>query len=307
MKDLKKKVMLCTLAGAFAIGGSAVALPDFNAVPAGLFFMQRAEAAEGGLHWEDGKVVAVGYGVPPTGVYGARANLLARRAAVVDAQRNLAEFIQGTQIDAETTLYNYMTENDTVKTRVSALIQGATIVEEEAMSDGSYRVTMSVSLYGAGKSVSSAILPALRENKEPLPPPVVVSPAPATRQEIQDRVKNGTNYTGVIVDAGGMGLMASFSPVIYDTNGRAVYGIQNIDYDRAISQGMVGYAKNVASAMHLSRVGSTPLVVKAVQVRGGRNSVNPVNVVVSVEDANRILLANEKSNMLQGGSVVFVR
>lgn len=307
MKDLKKKVMLCTLAGVFAIGGSAVALPDFNAVPAGLFFMQRAEAAEGGLHWEDGKVVAVGYGVPPTGVYGARANLLARRAAVVDAQRNLAEFIQGTQIDSETTLYNYMTENDTVKTRVSALIQGATIVEEEAMSDGSYRVTMSVPLYGASKSISSAILPALRENKEPLPPPVVVSPAPATRQEIQDRVKNGTNYTGVIVDAGGMGLMASFSPVIYDTNGRAVYGIQNINYDRAISQGMVGYAKNVASAMHLSRVGSTPLVVKAVQVRGGRNSVNPVNVVVSVEDANRILLANEKSNMLQGGSVVFVR
>ena len=122
---MKKKVMLCTLAGVFAIGGSAVALPDFNAVPAGLF-MQQAEAAEGGLHWEDGKVVAVGYGVPPTGVYGARANLLARRAAVVDAQRNLAEFIQGTQIDAETTLYNYMTENDTVKTRVSALIQGAT-------------------------------------------------------------------------------------------------------------------------------------------------------------------------------------
>ena len=152
-----------------------------------------------------------------------------------------------------------------------------------------------------------AFLPSLRENKEPAPLPAPVSPAPATIKEIQDRAKSGTNYTGVIVDASDMGLMPSFSPVIYDTNGRAIYGVQNINYDSAISQGMVGYAKNVASAMHLSRVGSTPLVVKAVQVRGGRNSVNPVNVVVSVEDANRILLANEKSNMLQGGSVVFVR
>ena len=288
------------------MSGGAALLPDAAFAPAGIF-AQRAEAAEGGLHWEDGKVVAVGYGVPPMGAYGTRANLLARRAAVVDAQRNLAEFIQGTQIDAETTLLNYMTQNDTVKTRVSALIQGAAIVEEEAMSDGSYRVTMSVPLYGAGKSISAAILPALRENKEPAPLPAPVSPAPATIKEIQDRAKSGTNYTGVIVDAGDMGLMPSFSPVIYDTNGRAIYGVQNINYDSAISQGMVGYAKNVASAMHLSRVGSTPLVVKAVQVRGGRNSVNPVNVVVSVEDANRILLANEKSGMLQGGSVVFVR
>ena len=306
MKSLKNKAMICTLAGVLAMGGGAVLLPEAGSATTELL-VRRVEAAEGGLHWEDGKVIAVGYGLPPTGVYGTRADLLARRVAIVDAQRNLAEFIQGTQIDAETTLHNYMTENDTVKTRVSALIRGATIVEEEAMGDGSYRVTMSVPLYGAGKSVSSAILPALRENKEPLPPPAVVSPAPTTRQEIQDRVKNGTNYTGVIVDASGMGLMASFSPVIYGTNGRAVYGIQNINYDRAISQGMVGYAKNLASAMNLSRIGSTPLVVKAVQVRGGRNSVNPVNVVVSVEDANKILLANEKSNMLQDGSVVFVR
>lgn len=306
MKSLKNKAMICTLAGVLAMGGGAVLLPEAGSATTELL-VRRVEAAEGGLHWEDGKVIAVGYGLPPTGVYGTRADLLVRRVAIVDAQRNLAEFIQGTQIDAETTLHNYMTENDTVKTRVSALIQGATIVEEEAMGDGSYRVTMSVPLYGAGKSVSSAILPALRENKEPLPPPAVVSPAPTTRQEIQDRVKNGTNYIGVIVDASGMGLMTSFSPVIYDTNGRAVYGIQNINYDRAISQGMVGYAKNLASAMNLSRIGSTPLVVKAVQVRGGRNSVNPVNVVVSVEDANKILLANEKSNMLQDGSVVFVR
>ena len=306
MKSLKNKAMICTLAGVLAMGGGAVLLPEAGSATTELL-VRRVEAAEGGLHWEDGKVIAVGYGLPPTGVYGTRADLLARRVAIVDAQRNLAEFIQGTQIDAETTLHNYMTENDTVKTRVSALIRGATIVEEEAMGDGSDRVTMSVPLYGAGKSVSSAILPALRENKEPLPPPAVVSPAPTTRQEIQDRVKNGTNYTGVIVDASGMGLMASFSPVIYGTNGRAVYGIQNINYDRAISQGMVGYAKNLASAMNLSRIGSTPLVVKAVQVRGGRNSVNPVNVVVSVEDANKILLANEKSNMLQDGSVVFVR
>jgi len=44
-----------------------------------------------------------------------------------------------------------------------------------------------------------------------------------------------------------------------------------------------------------------------VQVRGGNNSTNPVNVVVSVDDGDRILAANAQSQMLMNGSVVFVR
>ena len=54
-------------------------------------------------------------------------------------------------------------------------------------------------------------------------------------------------------------------------------------------------------------MGNNPLVVKAVEVKGGKNSINKVNVVVSVEDADRILLANEKSGMLENLAVVFVK
>jgi hypothetical protein len=104
-----------------------------------------------------------------------------------------------------------------------------------------------------------------------------------------------------------MGLKPSFSPVIYDTNGRAIYGVSNINYDQAISQGMVGYSASVSAAQALPRAGRSPLVVKAVQVRGGNNSTNPVNVVVSVDDGDRILAANAQSQMLANGAVVFVR
>ena len=90
-------------------------------------------------------------------------------------------------------------------------------------------------------------------------------------------------------------------------NGRVVYGIKNLDYDYAISQGMVAYADTLETAAHGNRAGESPLVVKAVAVRGGRNSVNKVNVIVSVEDGDRILLACEKSNILQQAAVVFVR
>ena len=296
MKNLKKKALAGAIAGVFAFGAGLYAAPD-SSLPS-LTIMQAAEAA---AQWEQGAITAEGFGTPPMGTYGSKASIMARRAAIVDAQRNLAEQINGVQVDAETTVENFVISSDLVKTKVSALIKGAMVVEEQMMPDGAYRVVMSMPMYGT-QGLASAIMPAIRDNTPPTPPPPVIS-ATITAQ-IQT---SGVGYTGVIVDASGMGLKPSFSPVIYDTNGRAIYGVSNINYDQAISQGMVGYSSSLSSAQTLPRIGGSPLVVKAVQVRGGNNSTNPVNVVVSVDDGDRILAANAQSQMLMNGSVVFVR
>lgn len=295
MKNLKKKALAGAIAGVFAFGAGFYAAPD-SSLPS-LTLMQAAEAAP---QWEQGTITAEGFGTPPAGAYGSKASIMARRAAIVDAQRNLAEQVSGVQVDAETTVENFVISSDLVKTKVSALIKGAMVVEEQMMPDGAYRVVMSMPMYGS-QGLASAIMPAIRDNTPPTPPPPVIS---AT---ITTQIQMGGTYTGVIVDAGGMGLKPSFSPVIYDTNGRAIYGVSNINYDQAISQGMVGYSSSVSAAQTLPRVGATPLVIKAVQVRGGNNSTNPVNVVVSVDDGDRILAANQQSQMLMNGSVVFVR
>lgn len=295
MKNLKKKALVSAIAGVFAFGAGFYAAPN-TSLPS-LTIMQAAEAAP---QWEQGTITAEGFGTPPMGAYGSKASIMARRAAIVDAQRNLAEQVSGVQVDAETTVENFVISSDLVKTKVSALIKGAVVVEEQMMPDGAYRVVMSMPMYGS-QGLASAIMPAIRDNTPPTPPPPVIS---AT---ITTQIQMGGTYTGVIIDAGGMGLKPSFSPVIYDTNGRAIYGVSNINYDQAISQGMVGYSSSVSSAQTLPRVGTTPLVIKAVQVRGGNNSTNPVNVVVSVDDGDRILAANQQSQMLMNGSVVFVR
>ena len=295
MKNLKKKALAGAIAGVFAFGAGFYAAPD-SSLPS-LTIMQAAEAA---AQWEQGAITAEGFGTPPMGTYGSKASIMARRAAIVDAQRNLAEQVSGVQVDAETTVENFVISSDLVKTKVSALIKGAMVVEEQMMPDGAYRVVMSMPMYGT-QGLASAIMPAIRDNTPPTPPPPVIS---AT---ITTQIQMGGTYTGVIVDAGGMGLKPSFSPVIYDTNGRAIYGVSNINYDQAISQGMVGYSASVSAAQTLPRVGATPLVIKAVQVRGGNNSTNPVNVVVSVDDGDRILAANQQSQMLMNGAVVFVR
>ncbi|MBQ3114167.1 MAG: LPP20 family lipoprotein [Phascolarctobacterium sp.] len=262
-----------------------------------------AFANDNTVNWSKGDVTAIGVGYPPEEM-GVRGNSIARRAAMVDAQRNLLEITKGVQIDAETTVENMTVSSDVVNSKVQGLLKGAQIFEEGNLDDGGYYVKMRIALYGSTNSLASV---AMTEYTKDIQPQefAEVEDTELSKKEVKQVKRAG--YTGVIVDALGLGLESTFSPAILDTNGRVVYGIANVDKDVVISKGMVDYANAVEDATYGSRAGNNPLVIKAVEVKGGKNSVNKVNVVVSVEDADRILLANEQSGMLENLAVVFVK
>ncbi len=303
--SIKTLSLALTLAAAVTFSGITTT-PVF-AEPATTNVAVNVEVQQkGAVNWDKGAesdVTAIGIGLPPDNA-GPRGNVLARRAAIVDAQRYLAEIMQGVQIDSETLLENLSVTSDIVRSKVQGLVQGARIIDEGLNPDGSYFVKMRVPMYGTQSSIASAVLPEIRSNVTPEPLPQVTDTA-LPKKEV--KALQAAGYTGIVVNADEMGLQPTFSPVIYDVNGRIVYGIKNLDYDYAISKGMVAYANTLENATSGNRAGNNPLVVKAVNIRGGRNSVNKVNVVVSVEDGDRILLACEKSNILQQAAVVFVR
>lgn len=265
------------------------------------------QQAKGSVNWLKGAqadITALGIGLPPENA-GMRGTALARRAAIVDAYRSLAETINGVQIDSDTVMEDLTIASDTVRAQVSALVKGATIIDEGTNVDGSYYVEMSIPLYGKTGSLAAIAFPQIKnaDTKEEV---THVEKTSLTAQELS--VLRKSTYTGVVVDAGGLGLNPTFSPVIYDLNGRAIYGVQNIDKDFAISQGMVEYSADLqAAAGGNTRAGENPLVIKAVAVRGGGNSINMVNVVVSVEDGDRILISNEETAILNNCAVVFVK
>lgn len=255
------------------------------------------------IDWTKGKdsvITAKGVGLPKNGQ-----TALARVAAVMDAQRNLLGIIKGVSIDSDTIMQDLMVSNDTVTRKISGLLKGAQIVREGENPDGSYYVEMTVPLFGEKDSVAAVAIPEVKKTSflKPLPR---VKPEETKVPPQEVRVIKNAAYTGLVVDASGLGLEPTFSPVVYDTNGRAIYGVNNIDADFAIREGMVGYAKSVESATSNNRVTANPLVIKAVNVKGGA-SPNKVNAVVSVEDGDRILLANESSKMLDKYAVMMVR
>ena len=76
------------------------------------------------------------------------ARTLATRAAQADAMRNLAQEIQGAQIDSETTVKDYMTENDSVRIGVNTFLRGARMIDKKEMPDGAVEVEMEVEVPG---------------------------------------------------------------------------------------------------------------------------------------------------------------
>ncbi len=279
-----------------------------------------AAEAQSGMDWDTATVTAEGYGVAPATAYSAaQARMMARRAAIVDAYRQLAEQIKGVNVDATTTVGNMMVTDDTVTTKVSAFVQGARIISEKAGNDGSYTVTMRVPVYGVTNSLVTAVMPR-PEAREAFPAPTAgVAPSipSATLPEVTQQPETSTTpiyghassaseapagraiggYTGLIVDCRGLGLKPVMSPVIKNEAGSPIYGYKNLDYDLIVKNGMAGYARDISQA---KRAGTSPLVVRAIGIDGG-------NPILSTADANRVLIENGATGFLDTASVVFVR
>jgi len=265
----------------------------FGVLLAAIFFAISSNA-DAATDWNTNKIQVTGMGVPNPrlATTPAHAAMMARRAAIADAYRQLAEAVNGVQVDSETTVEQMMLTSDVVKTKISATIRGAQIVSEGELAGGGYSVTLELPLFGEGNSIAETVLerPAV---VEPFP-----MPAPDYRPPVVETRPSYGGYTGLVVDCRGMNINFVMSPVIKNINGQKIYGHMNLDYDRVIREGMASYAQDMSQA---ARAGSNPLVVKAVWL----DDLN-ANPVLSAEDADLVLYENSQSHFLDNIAVVFL-
>ena len=248
--------------------------------------------------WEGEMLTAVGRGVAPRNAGSLdKAKFFAKRAAIADAYRKLAAQVGEIRITADKTM---------LKSTVNAVIRDAEIVSEDFDDNGNFTVVLRLPIYGADNSVAAAAFE--RVEKENFPPPT------------QNKIAQGT-YTGLIIDCGDLELNPVLAPAIRNADNQSIYGYSNLDYDKVISKGMIGYVKknsvlllNSAGAKKFaqvgsnlllasddtSRAGSNPLIIKAAALSDDNSCP-----VISTDDADKILAENLSTHFLDEGSVVF--
>jgi hypothetical protein len=272
-----------------------------------------------GVDWNSNTISAIGVGAAPDSVTKqGPADALARRAAVVDAYRNLASIVYGVEIENHTTVEQLAVKKDKIKTLVSGVISNARIVDEEKLDDGNYQITITMPIFGSKNSLASAVW----ENEEhvaviptPVAPATQILPVtPAIPGTIKDsdtiqpipvtpkpEVIPAGMVTGVVIDCRGLGLERAMAPNILDVAGRTIYNSQNVDNSLIVKNGLASYVKSDSPA-DIKVAGVNPLIIKAVAVKDF--SRNPV---VSKEDADKIIAKNQESNFLRNSAVVFIQ
>ncbi|MCS6831160.1 MAG: FlgO family outer membrane protein [Armatimonadota bacterium] len=108
-------------------------------------------------------------------------------------------------------------------------------------------------------------------------------------------------WTGLVVDARGLGMRPGMSPAVVDTSGKQIYpdpgNVPPLDYIQEY-----GVADFVKMEQQSQRAGENPVYVRPIRVKGaGRDTV-----VITPEDAERILQAEKQSGFLRRWRVVFL-
>ena len=255
----------------------------------------QAQDAPEGVDWTARVVTAKGVGAVNPKQPQSAARPGAIRAAQQLALRNALELVKGVPITSTTSVANAMTTDDNVKSKVEGFVRGFQFSQPHYMDDLTVEVTVQIPLDGVG----DIVLPAAFQPKASVQ---AWSWGDDGKGAPPANLRSSV-YTGLVVDARGLGVLPALAPRIMESDNRELYGSANVDRAWAAKYGTVGYAKTLEGARGLKdRLGDNPAVVKAVKAAGPSKT----DVVLSPEDALSIKSAAQNLKFLSEARVVFI-
>jgi hypothetical protein len=285
----------------------------------------------GEINWSQGIILAKGSGAPPKEARNiAQARLMTERAALADARRNLLEVLKGVRVDSSTLVENFMAKDDQIRLQAEGFIQGSLELRSlrRYLSDGAIEVTVAMNLSGDFLALllrRSALSAEPRPEKralslEPLPPvkePILATPPvlpPAEKKaEPSPSVVAGPGrpirhpvdlpqFTGVVIDARGLGVKPALIIRVLDEKGVELYRGQYVPQEKAARNGLALFSRDLTAAQTNPRVGKKPLTVKGLRVDPSK----PADIILSGEEAEKIAPYARKGTFLEDCRVMIV-
>lgn len=240
--------------------------------------------------------------------------LQALEQAKIAAIENLLKAVKGLSYDANSKIRDVLLNSASLQSKLKNAVRMFTIVDTRSMSDMSVEIDIELSVT---EHLSSLLLPKhtgrakLRLSDQPLCP-TCGQPWPEKKPVPKGLIliipsegysaENGRPYTGLVIDATGLSIHPTLLPKVLNEENEEIYGINYVNREAAVASGLVSYKRKLDEALNEERVGSQPLMIRALGSAGKSKS----DVIISNNDAILIHAAAKTQNFLRDCKVIII-
>jgi hypothetical protein len=253
----------------------------------------------GSVNWTQGSLSAAGKDVPDERNHRPKDCQKAMAAARMAAFQQLLETVKTIRIDSGTRVSEFAEKNDGVMAKLMDMVKDADIVKQEYLTSGTADVGVRMSLFGG---FSQLVLPAEIEHVESVKPVAKKNRIPVSENPVSDEHPEKEIYSGLIVDARGLGITPVMTPKIFDESLQEAYGPAFVSRETAVQKGMCRYTDNIDSAKKHPNAGDRPLTVKGLRPKNGHGA----DIIISNADALKLKSASEHLVFLKQCNVIIV-
>jgi len=231
---------------------------------------------------------------------------MAKRAAVVVAQRAVVEYLQGFALVGDTLVKDGIAQYDVIRSAVAGFVKGVQVVYQDYSPEKDTAIAIvKVGMHGPD-GFATSIYKKMFKTEKKMDPQFVKAihqvdgkPAPNFKAAV---VPVEAVYDGLIIDATEQNFRPALINRVFTPKGELLYDPSKISQKVLIEQGCGEYTNSVdkAKAALDSRGVKNPLIVKAV------GTVSAADLQVSDDDAVKIFSANQKKSFFAGAKVAFV-
>ncbi|MFH0810156.1 MAG: hypothetical protein V2A77_06765 [Pseudomonadota bacterium] len=235
---------------------------------------------EGRIDWASGLVQAFGVSSGGAGVSSA-----AQAQALEKARRALASLLCKIMVSSGRSVGAFLSGNAAARAEMAEIIQGSQLIDRKYYSDGSVEVRTALSIRGG---LMQLLLP--REVKS----------IPSLTQ-VSGQIRPEAHYSGLVVDARGLGARPALCPRLLAEDGSLVFGPALVRREPAVQHGVAIYVTAMPGGTE-GRVGARPLVVKGLRASGQ----GACDIVLDRAEVSRVRSVPESVDFLQRRGLLII-
>lgn len=242
------------------------------------------QLSTGSINWTSGSITATGIG------------------SVDNAVRNVLQTAFQVRMNADCRVIDLTRPNVNLQIEVEEMASAAEIIGQKTLPDGRTEVTVKMELFGG---VAQLLLPTDIKQVESIKPLSQLQEITTQGGAASVGHRSGAEpdtYTGLIVDARGIGAKPAMVPVLVDENGKDVYSPAFVSREYAVQQGVCLYMRILDDSANVARVAPKPLWVKGLRTRTAASC----DIVISNADASRLRGASSHLSFLKQCRVIIL-